>query len=94
MADNLVFQNAPEPAMKNARSIKTGYNNKSSINSKSNSYKQKNNILCIIMSFEEHTMSSISIYYDRSGFGSEATTLQDAKTKDASITQEDVGKFC
>ena len=30
------------------------------------------------------------IYFDRSGFGSRATTLQDARAKDASITKEDV----
>ena len=45
-----------------------------------------------------------SIYYDRSGYGSKATTLslpvckprsplQDAKKKDASITKEDVEEF-
>ena len=33
------------------------------------------------------------IYYDRSGFGSKATTLQDAKKKDATITKEDVEEF-
>ena len=33
------------------------------------------------------------IYYDRSGFGSGATTLQDAKKKDATITKEDVEEF-
>jgi len=33
------------------------------------------------------------IYYDRSGFGSRATTLKDAKKKDASITKEDVEEF-
>ena len=35
----------------------------------------------------------INIYFDRSGFGSKATTLQDAKKKDASITKEDVEEF-
>ena len=34
-----------------------------------------------------------SIYFDRSGFGSKATTLQDAKRKDATITKEDVEEF-
>ena len=34
-----------------------------------------------------------NIYYDRSGFGSRATTLQDAKKKDATITKEDVEEF-
>ena len=29
-------------------------------------------------------------YFDRSGFGSRATTLKDAREKDKSITQEDV----
>ena len=33
------------------------------------------------------------IYFDRSGFGSRATTLQDAKKKDASITKDDVEEF-
>ena len=33
------------------------------------------------------------IYYDRSGFGSRATTLQDAKKKDTTITKEDVEEF-
>ena len=33
------------------------------------------------------------IYFDRSGFGSRATTLQDAKRKDASITKDDVEEF-
>ena len=35
----------------------------------------------------------IYIYYDRSGFGSRATTLQDAKKKDTTITKEDVEEF-
>ena len=34
-----------------------------------------------------------NIYYDRSGFGSRAHTLTDAKKKDASITKEDVEEF-
>ena len=33
------------------------------------------------------------IYFDRSGFGSKATTLKDAKAKDPSITMKDVEKF-
>ena len=33
------------------------------------------------------------IYYDRSGFGSRATTLQDAKKKDTTITKEGVEEF-
>ena len=33
------------------------------------------------------------IYFDRSGFGSRAQTLTDAKKKDASITKEDVEEF-
>ena len=34
-----------------------------------------------------------SIYYDRSGFGSRATTLKDAREKDKSITKKDVEEF-
>ena len=34
-----------------------------------------------------------SIYFDRSGFGSRATTLKDSKEKDASITKDDVEEF-
>ena len=33
------------------------------------------------------------IYFDRSGFGSRKTTLDDARKKDASITMDDVNKF-
>ena len=33
------------------------------------------------------------IYFDRSGYGSRATTLKDAKAKDKSITREDVEQF-
>ena len=33
------------------------------------------------------------IYFDRSGFGSRATTLKDAREKDKSITKEDVEEF-
>ena len=33
------------------------------------------------------------IYFDRSGFGSKATTLKDARQKDKSITADDVNKF-
>ena len=34
-----------------------------------------------------------NVYYDRSGFGSRATTLKDAREKDKSITKEDVEEF-
>ena len=34
-----------------------------------------------------------SIYYDRSGFGSKATTLKDSREKDKTITKEDVEEF-
>ena len=37
---------------------------------------------------KQKTMTDIR--YDRSGFGSKATTLIDARKKDASITKEDV----
>ena len=33
------------------------------------------------------------IHYDRSGFGSRATTLKDAREKDKSIMKEDVEEF-
>ena len=33
------------------------------------------------------------IYFDRSGYGSKATTLKDARLKDASITMDDVNEF-
>ena len=33
------------------------------------------------------------IYFDRSGFGSRATTLKDAKEKDSSIKMADVERF-
>ena len=33
------------------------------------------------------------IYFDRSGYGSKATTLKDARQKDASITMDDVNEF-
>ena len=33
------------------------------------------------------------IYFDRSGFGSKATTLKDARTKDKTITMADVEEF-
>ena len=32
-------------------------------------------------------------YFDRSGFGSRATTQKDAREKDTSITKEDVEEF-
>ena len=34
-----------------------------------------------------------SIYYDRSGFGSKATTLKDSREKDKTITEADVAEF-
>ena len=33
------------------------------------------------------------IYFDRSGCGSKATTLKDARQKDKSITMDDVNDF-
>ena len=33
------------------------------------------------------------IYFDRSGYGSKAVTLKDARVKDKSITKEDVEEF-
>ena len=88
-ADVVWFSNnAPEPATKNARSIKNGENNK---NNKPNNHNRNNNILFIIMTSKQDIISNI--YFDRSGFGSKATTLQDAKKKDASITKEDVEEF-
>ena len=33
------------------------------------------------------------IYFDRSGFGSKATTLKDAREKDKTITMKDVDFF-
>ena len=33
------------------------------------------------------------IYFDRSGYGSKATTLKDARQKDKSITMDDVNEF-
>ena len=33
------------------------------------------------------------IYFDRSGYGSKATTLKDAREKDKSITMKDVEVF-
>ena len=48
-------------------------------------------MLFIIMNSKQNIISSI--YYDRSGFGSRATTLQDAKTTNASITKEDIEEF-
>ena len=33
------------------------------------------------------------IYFDRSGFGSRATTLKEARENDKSITKEDVEEF-
>lgn len=34
-----------------------------------------------------------NIYYDKSGFGSKETTLEDAKRKDKTITMQDVEEF-
>ena len=34
-----------------------------------------------------------NIYYDKSGFGSKKTTLDDAKKKDKTITMQDVEEF-
>ena len=42
---------------------------------------------------KQKIINNIYIYYDRSGFGSRATTLQDAKKKDTTITKEDVEEF-
>ena len=33
------------------------------------------------------------VYFDRGGFGSKATTLKDARTKDKTITMADVEEF-
>ena len=67
--------------MKKQKNIKNGSNNKKEKH-------KKNNILFIIMSSKQDIISSI--YYDRSGYGSRATTLKDAREKDATITKEDV----
>ena len=34
-----------------------------------------------------------NVYFDRSGFGSKATTLKDARVKDKTITMADVEDF-
>ena len=34
-----------------------------------------------------------NVYFDRSGFGSKATTLKDARVKDKTITMADVEEF-
>ena len=34
-----------------------------------------------------------NVYYDKSGFGSKKTTLEDAKKKDKTITMQDVEEF-
>ena len=50
-----------------------------------------NNILFIIMSSKQDIISEA--YFDRSGFGSRARTLQEARRKDKSITAEDINEF-
>ena len=42
---------------------------------------------------KQKIINNIYIYYDRSGFGSRATTLQDAKKKDTTVTKEGVEEF-
>ena len=84
----LVSNKAPDPAMKNERSIKTGSYNK---NSKSNSYKKKNTIFFIVMSSKQDVISSIC--YDPSGFGSKATTLQDAKRQMPALRKKMLRNF-
>ena len=44
------------------------------------------------MSDNKQKLSS-DIYYDRSGYGSKKTTLEDSKKKDKSITMADVNEF-
>ena len=43
------------------------------------------------MSNKQETISKF--YFDRSGFGSKATTLKDAREKDKTITMKDVEEF-
>ena len=52
---------------------------------------KNNNILFVIMTSKQDIISSI--YYDRSGFGSKATTLKDSREKDKTITMKDVEEF-
>ena len=49
------------------------------------------NILFIILSSKQDIISEV--HFDRSGFGSRARTLQEAKRKDKSITAYDVNEF-
>ena len=49
------------------------------------------NILFIIMSSKQDIISEV--YFDRSGFGSRARTLQEARRKDKSITADDINEF-
>ena len=51
----------------------------------------KNNLMFIYMTNKQKIINDI--YFDRSGFGSRKTTLDDARKKDASITMDDVNKF-
>ena len=50
-----------------------------------------NFLLFINMSDKQKIINDI--YFDRSGYGSKATTLKDAKQKDKSITMDDVNEF-
>ena len=50
-----------------------------------------NFLLFINMSDKQKIINDI--YFDRSGFGSRKTTLEDSRRKDASITMDDVNKF-
>ena len=48
-------------------------------------------IFFIIMTSKQDIISDL--YYDRSGFGSKATTLKDRRKKDKTITVKDVEEF-
>ena len=50
------------------------------------------NITLIIMSSNKDDIIS-SIYFDRSGFGSVATTYKDSKAKDSTVTLNDVKEW-
>ena len=50
-----------------------------------------NFLLFINMSDKQKIINDI--YFDRSGYGSKATTLKDARQKDKSITMDDVNEF-
>ena len=51
-------------------------------------------IFSIIIYMSSDKQKTINdIYFDRSGFGSRATTLKDARERDKSITKEDVEEF-